>query len=330
MSEILELARRSAPTDAPVLICGEPGTGKKLIAREIHRHSRRAAGPLVRVACAAIREPELARTLFGGDEPQGPSGRRAAGGLLEQAQGGTLVLDDVSQLPLWAQVTLLDVLQQGRPCLCGSRQIAGVRVIATSTADLAAAMERRTFAPSLYYYLNVVQIQVPPLRYRPQDIRALAEKYLAAANTLRTRQADKPCPCRLSEDALGCLLEYDWPGNTLQLASVVAHAALLAEAEEIDRRESPRRSDSPVARGVSDTIPVPLQGNLADIERYIIGEVLHRCRGNKAAAARALGLHRRTLYRMLQHGDVQPKPSAGPLPLVLEPGVDQSAAGVLS
>ena len=292
-----------------MLICGEPGTGKKLIAREIHRRSRRAAAPLVRVACGAIRESELARTLFGRDDQRGENGLRAAAGLIEQARGGTLLLDDVSQLPLWAQVTLLDVLQQGRTGLAGTRPVAGagVRVIASSTADLAAAMERRTFTSSLYYYLNVVQIHVPPLRYRPQDIRALAEKYLAAANALRTQQAGKQGPCRFSDDALRCLLEYEWPGNTLQLASVVARAALLADSEEIGPARMSDAIGKPVARGVSDTIPVPLLGNLAEIERYIIGEVLHRCRGNKAAAARALGLHRRTLYRMLQD---EPHPAA--------------------
>ncbi len=310
-----------------MLICGEPGTGKKLIAREIHRRSRRAAAPLVRVACGAIRESELARTLFGRDDQHGENGPRAAVGLIEQARGGTLLLDDVSQLPLWAQVTLLDVLQQGRPGLAGTRPAAAanVRVIASSASDLAAAMERRTFVPSLYYYLNVVQIHVPPLRYRPQDIRALAEKYLAAANALRMQQAGKQGPCRFSEDAFRCLLEYEWPGNTLQLASVVARAALLADSEEIGPARISDAIGKPVARGASDTIPVPLLGNLAEIERYIIGEVLHRCRGNKAAAARALGLHRRTLYRMLQD-DAHPAPPAGPAPLVLEPSVGESAA----
>jgi DNA-binding NtrC family response regulator len=323
MGEILELVRRCAPTDAPVLLCGEPGTGKKLLAGEIHRRSRRAAAPLVRVACGAIREQQLEQALFGRDEPRGPGDHGAAGGLWEQAQGGTLLLDDVAQLPSWAQVALLDMLQQGRSVPGG----ADVRVIATSTADLAAAVEQGNFASGLYYYLNVVQIHVPPLRYRPQDIRGLAERYLAAANALRSQQKDQPGPCRFSEEAARCLLEYEWPGNMLQLASVVVHAALLSEEEEIGRAALTEAIGRPVTRGVSDTIPVPLLGNLAEIERYIIGEVLHRCRGNKAAAARALGLHRRTLYRMLQD-EAPRKPPSAPLPLVLGAGIDQSPAGV--
>ncbi len=202
-------------------------------------------------------------------------------------------------------------------------------MIATSTTELADAIQQRNFASGLYYYLNVVQIHVPPLRYRPQDIRALAEKYLAAANFLRSQQKGNSGPCRFSEEAVRCLLEYEWPGNALQLASVVAHAALLAEEEELGRAAVAEAIGKPVARGVSDTIPVPLLGNLAEIERYIIGEVLHRCRGNKAAAARALGLHRRTLYRMLQD-EAPRKPPPGPLPLVLEPGIGQDAAAVCS
>ncbi len=152
---------------------------------------------------------------------------------------------------------------------------------------------------------------------------------MAAANFLRSQQKGDSGPCRFSEEAVRCLLEYEWPGNALQLASVVAHAALLAEEEELGRAAVAEAIGKPVARGVSDTIPVPLLGNLAEIERYIIGEVLHRCRGNKAAAARALGLHRRTLYRMLQD-ETPRKPSPGPLPLVLEPGIGQDAAAVCS
>ena len=272
-----------------MLICGEPDTGKELIAREIHRQSRRANGPFVRVACGSIREADLAETLFGrGDAGRRP-GEAAVGGLLGKAQGGTLFLDNVGELPLWAQARLLDVLQQGRLRSAdgGDAGRIDVRTVASTFADLAAAITRRGFLSRLYYYLNVVSIHVPPLRHRPQDVRGLAEACLASANSLRARRGDHGA-CRFSEDAVQCLLEYNWPGNILQLASVVAHAALLAEREEIGRAQIIEAIGAPVPRGDSDTIPVPLSGNLAEIERYIIGEVLHRCGGNKAAAARRL------------------------------------------
>ncbi len=331
MGEILNMIRRCAPTDAPVLICGEADTGKEMIAREIHRQSRRANGPFVRVGCGSIREADLAGTLFGRGEAGRRAGEAAVGGLLGKAQGGTLFLDNVGDLPLWAQARLLDVLQQGRLRSAdgGDAGRVDVRAIASTSADLAAAIARRAFLSRLYYYLNVVSIQAPPLRHRPQDVRGLAEAYLASANALRARRGDQGA-CRFSEDAVQCLLEYNWPGNILQLASVVAHAALLADREEIGRAQIVEAIGAPVPRGDSETIPVPLCGNLAEIERYIIGEVLHRCGGNKAAAARALGLHRRTLYRRLQEEipEKEKTKDSPPLPLVLGPAILASAAGV--
>ena len=322
MREILELVRLSAPTDLPVLICGEPDTGKELIAREIHRQSRRAAGPFVRVACGALREAELAERIFAHPQRELDRGSRTPMTLLQTAQGGTLFLENVSQLPLWGQLRLLDVLQQGDCFGAGRSEAAAVdvRVIGSTTADLHAATARQAFSPRLYYYLNVVEIHVPPLRHRPQDIRPLAEAYLARANALGPRPSGK-VPRRFTEDALQCLVEYDWPGNTLQLASVVARAALVSEDGEIGRTEIVESLGPIAPRGDSDTIPVPLAGGLKGMERSIIEAVIERCRGNKAAAARVLRLHRRTLYRILQD-DVSPKNEAASLPFTLAPTVD--------
>ena len=322
MREILELVRISAPTDVSVLICGEPDTGKELIAREIHRQSRRAAGPFVRVACGALRESELAERLFGHRERGSDHGGPTPVTLLQTAQGGTLFLENVSQLPLWGQLKLLDVLQQGGCFRAGSSEGAAVdvRVIGSTAADLHAATARRVFSSRLYYYLNVVEIHVPPLRHRPQDIRPLAEAYLAMANSMGPRPGGK-APCRFSEDALQCLLEYDWPGNTLQLASVVARAALVSEDGEIGRTEIAEALGSITPRGDSDTVSVPLAGGLKEMERSIIETVIERCRGNKAAAARVLRLHRRTLYRILQE-EASPKNDAVTPPFTLAPTVD--------
>ncbi len=329
MREITEVSRRAALTDAPVLIQGEPDTGKETIAREIHRQSRRSAGPFVRVACGTLRETDLAERLFGSGESSREDKGHPSRTLFEKAHQGTLFLDNVADLPPWAQAMLLEGLQQRR-CVCpgSNREVAlDVRVIASSETDLHAAAARRAFSSSLYYYLNIIQIVVPPLRHRPQDIRPLVEMYLAMANAMRANQAVGP-PCRFSEDALACLSEYEWPGNILQLASVVAHTVLLADREEIGRASITEALGEVTPPSDSDTIAVPLVGGLKEMERAIIEAVIERCRGNKAAAARALRLHRRTLYRMLQD-EPAAKNSGAPLPYIESPSVSNSAAGLL-
>jgi DNA-binding NtrC family response regulator len=304
MREILNLVPRIARTEAPVLIQGEVGTGKEMLAAEIHRQSKRASGPLVRVACGALRESELDDRLFGHYEESPGEGNGRPIGLLQTGHGGTLFLDDVSCLPFWAQVKLLDVLQQGRHCRFPSSAIVplDVRVIASSTRDLEAATAEGDFYCALYYHLNVVRIHIPPLRHRQQDVQALAEHYLALANL--ARGAHSGGPRRFSGEAWQCLLRHDWPGNALQLASVVAHAVLLADGEEIGPSGVSESLGRACQHRNADTLSVPLSGGLKEMERSIIEEVIHRCRGNKAAAARTLGLHRRTLYRLLQDGPV--------------------------
>jgi DNA-binding NtrC family response regulator len=325
MCEILAVVRRSAPTDAPVLICGEPDTGKKLIAREVHCQSRRAAGRFVHVACSALRESDLAEKLFGRGGPGPQRDNQAPVPLLEEAGGGTLFLEEVSRVPLWGQVRLLEVLQQGRNSLGAGHASAGadVRVIASSTVDLSVAVAQRVFLSSLYYYLKVVEIQVPSLRHRSEDIRPLAERYLAVANATRASQGK--APCHFTKEALQRLFEYDWPGNRLQLASTVAHAVLLTDSDEIGPLQIAELLGQGVPRNDVETISVPLIGDLKAIERKVVVAVIERCRGNKAAAARALGLHRRELYRILQRKTPQQE-DARPLPLALGPSVGDFAA----
>jgi DNA-binding NtrC family response regulator len=317
LREVVELVRRCAPTDATVLIHGEPDTGKELLAREIHRQSPRAGGPFVRIACGALRESEVAQRLFGNGE-QGSDRGPASCSLLASARGGTLFLHNVAELPLWTQFRLLDALQQGPAGL-------DLRVIASTTADLQAATAQRVFLTSLYYYLSVVSIDVPPLRHRAQDIRPLAELYLQAANAMRARWGDRG-PCCFAEETYSCLLRYDWPGNNLELASLVTHAVLLADREEIGPAAIGPLFGKAVASPAAETLAVPLAGGLKQIERAVIAAVIERCRGNKAAAARLLGLHRRTLYRLLED-DAPAKEQANLLPLVLDPGVADSASG---
>jgi DNA-binding NtrC family response regulator len=190
MREILETVARCAPTDAPVLIRGEADTGKETIAREIHRRSRRAGGALVRVACGALRETEIAERLFGHRLRSFDRGGAAALTFLEEARGGTLFLKDVAALPPWAQSRLLDAIQQATVCRDGNAE-ADMRVIASTSADLRTATAEQAFLPSLYHYLSVVQLDVPSLRHRPQDVRPLAEACLAAANAMRVGETGR-------------------------------------------------------------------------------------------------------------------------------------------
>jgi DNA-binding NtrC family response regulator len=207
----------------------------------------------------------------------------------------------VAQLPFWAQVKLLGTLQHGngRSGEDGVASGAEARVIASSTCDLQTAMLEDRFFSGLYYYLNAVRIDVPPLRQRQEDIRALAEHFLAGVAFPPCGAPDK-IPRRFSAEGWQFLLQHDWPGNVLQLAAVVARAAMLAEGPEIGHACFAGLPGGACQHADSETIPVPLAGGLKHMELVLVNEVIRRCKGNKAAAARALRLHRRTLYRLLE------------------------------
>jgi DNA-binding NtrC family response regulator len=296
MREVCLLVAKIALSAAAVLIRGEPGVGKAAVARAIHRQSRRAGGPFVYVGCGAIREAELDARLFG-QQPDVPAAGLDHPGLLELSDGGTLFLDNVDRLPLWAQVGLCDAFHQDCTRWSARRRSGplDVRAIASSCCDLETAVAEERFCGELYYLLNVVVVQVPPLRQ--QDIKILAQRCLAQTLARQGIDTDKR-QCRFTREAWQCLLNHPWPGNLPELANVVARAVALANGKEIGSEAiafAPSKARCPD----SSTISVPVTGRLCDIERTVIEEVIQRCRGNKAAAARALGLHRRTLYRML-------------------------------
>ena len=305
MRGILDLVPKIARSEIAVLIQGEAGVGKTSVAREIHQLSPRASGPFVRVACGALRDSEVDAKLFG---PCGQDFRGdATPSLLESSEGGTLFLSDVSHLPLWAQVRLLNIIQQGRnrsPEESGP--LPSVRLIASTIVDLETLVAEGRFCAGLYYFLTAVRLSIPALRYRQEDIRAITEHLLATAGSPRGMPGSST-PWHFSEETWQYLLHYDWPGNVLQLAGVVAHAVALADGAEIghaciaDSLHRPHHCDD------SERIAVPLAGGLKEMERTIIEHVIQRCRGNKAAAARILGLHRRTLYRLLE----EEKPTGG-------------------
>ncbi len=297
MGDISRVVERIASSTAAVLIRGEPGVGKGLVARAIHRQSRRAHGPFVQVACGAIREAELDARLFGRALPNGSNSPRQRG-LLESATGGSFYLANVDRLPSWAQLALYDALQRGAiyPSADGHPVTFDIRTIASTACDLEGAVGENRFYDELYYLLNVVVIDVPPIRQ--QNVRIWVERCLAQLVAKQGRAAGKR-PRRFTRDAWESLLAYDWPGNLPEMTNVIARAVAMTDSDQIGRDAivfSPRKPCPPQDAAFS----VPVTGRLREIERVVIEEVIHRCRGNKAAAARALGLHRRTLYRMLE------------------------------
>ena len=302
MREVRDLVDRIAQTEIAVLLSGEPGAGKEAVAWAIHAQSLRNGGPFVYVDCEATLDEEFADRWLARGRCDVDGNGTAPRGLLECAQGGTLFLAHVERLPHWAQVRLFDSFQHD--LLYGATspgpRLLNVRLIASTTSDLEQAVADRAFYPSLYHFLSAAVIRVPPLRERSQDIAPLAEHYLSRSYD-RLGITARRARCRFTEKAQNRLLGYAWPGNLPELASVVARAALLASGKEIDEQAIvySRRTRS----AAPEMISVPLAGNLRTMEQHVIREVVRRCQGNKAAAARQLGLHRRTLYRMLDGAD---------------------------
>jgi DNA-binding NtrC family response regulator len=302
MRAVLELARRAAAVDVGVLIEGETGVGKEALARLIHNQSKRSSGPFVRVTCGAIREEDLEATLFG----RAADGAGSQVGMLAQANRGTLFLHDVAELPTWAQGKLCDALQQCSLTPVGGQHSVAVdvRVIAATRCNLSdPAFVQQRFFRRFLDLINVLRIHIPPLRTRKEDIRVLAKHFLGQVDKMR--HAGHNAPLRFADDAWTCLLQYEWPGNVRELANVVKRAALLANGQEIRGNDMGDLSSSSEEHEFGESFVVPLNGDLKLIERHIVQEVIKRCGGNKAAAARSLGLHRKTLYRLMKQGGEQ-------------------------
>jgi len=288
MLEVLNLARKVAPTNATVLLTGESGTGKELLARCIHDHSRRTGGGFLALNCAALSPTLVESALFGHEKGAFTGAIAQHAGVFERADGGTLLLDEIGELDGNLQSKLLRVLQERNfERLGGSRSISvDVRLIASTNRDLKRLAAEGSFRDDLYYRLSTFPLHLPPLRERPTDIPPLAELFLARA----AQRLDKPAP-GLSGEARGLLLAYAWPGNVRELENLMERAAILAEGVV-------ELGHLPIA-GTEAPRPVSMK----EIERQAIEEALRANRGNRTLASRQLGISLRTLqYRLKEYG----------------------------
>jgi len=297
--EVLNKAAHVSRTDTTVLVTGESGTGKEVVARFIHRVSARAQGPFVALNCAALPEQLLESELFGYERGAFTSAQQAKPGLIELAAGGVLFLDEVSEMSLAAQAKFLRVLQEREfQRLGGTRvQKANIRVIAASNRDLRKAVERGTFREDLFYRLQVFDINIAPLRERRSDILPLSEAMLQEIG-----KSFGQVPASLTQSARQALLEHDWPGNVRELRNALERAVILADGEPISAAHLRVRCE------VKWPAAATLTANLRTVERATIVQVLRECRGNKARAAKRLGLTRTQLYGRLRKYGLEEEP----------------------
>ncbi|GBC85176.1 Transcriptional regulatory protein ZraR [bacterium HR11] len=291
-----------------VLILGETGTGKDLVARTIHRRSPMAAQPFVEVDCTVLPQTLLEAELFGYERGAFTDARSSKAGLVEIAEGGTLFFNEVGDLPLETQGKLLTLIEKKRFRRLGgiSERVADVRIIAATNRDLERAVRDGTFRPDLFYRLKVFTIELPPLRARGDDIRLLAEHFLD-----RFTKKYRTGPKRLTPAAVEALLQYPWPGNVRELAHVIERAVLIAEGTAIgpDLLGLGPQPPGPSAWDRPDSAAGPAdEFNLREIEKRLIRRALTLTGGNLSAAARKLGLTRETLrYRVRKYG-IAPRP----------------------
>jgi DNA-binding NtrC family response regulator len=285
--------------DATVLLTGESGTGKELVAREIHARGPRRERPFVAVSCAAMPESMLESELFGHEHGAFADARHRRDGLLVAAQGGTLLLDEIRDMPLSLQGKLLRALEERTLRALGSNRDVpfDVRIIAATNRDLEAAVEQGSFRQDLFYRINVIHVELPPLRSRGGDALLLAQSFLGELAVRSGRPIAK-----LTAAAAERLSTYDWPGNVRELRNCVERAVTLSHSSLVDVQDLPRkvRDFQPrhlliAADDPSELLP------LEEVERRYIARVIQACGGNKSKAARVLGIGRKTLYRHLEH-----------------------------
>jgi DNA-binding NtrC family response regulator len=297
MHEVLRVVERVAPTDSSVLVLGESGTGKELVARAIHERSGRAERPFVPIQCGALPREVLESELFGHEKGAFTGAIAAKPGLIELADGGTLLLDEIGEMEPDSQVKLLRALETGTFFRVGSTRprTVDVRLVAATNRDLAAAMRTGEFRQDLYYRINTITVSLPPLRERPEDVSLLAQHFVEA-NAAYGRK-------RLSPATLAALEAYAWPGNVRELLHVIERAVILAPSDEIEPSDLP-----PEVIGV----PAPAHStgaaaSLEVMERQHIVATLRQVSGHRGKAAAVLSIDPKTLYRKILGYQIQPE-----------------------
>jgi transcriptional regulator with PAS, ATPase and Fis domain len=299
MRELQRLIDKTAPSDRPALILGESGTGKELVARALHQRSPRSNALMVTVNCAALPETLLESEFFGHERGAFTGATSTKQGLFEAADGGTLFIDEIGELPLVLQAKLLRTLEDGSFRRVGSVQSrrAHVRIIAATNRDLAQEVAEKRFREDLYYRLNVLTLRLPPLRERPGDLPTLVRRFLGPE-------------WEIEPQAMAAIERYHWPGNVRQLINAIERAKILGEDGIVRWIDLPEEVIGLRAENEPAVAPVRLRSSgefddLDTIQRSKIVEVLHREGGNKSRAANALGIARRKLYRLLEKHAIQ-------------------------
>lgn len=293
--ELLDMISYVAPTEATVLITGESGTGKELVAETLHRNSDRTAQPFVKVNCAALAENLLESELFGHEKGAFTGADRQRDGTFVQADGGTLFLDEIGETSAAMQVKLLRVLQEGELQRVGGNQTISVdvRIIAATNRDLEEEVEKGRFREDLYYRLNVITLEVPPLRERQGDVELLAERFIERFAEKNRRTVES-----VSRECMQHLTAYPWPGNVRELENAIERGVILMRGNHLTEKSLPLALQKHFQENPQAGTAKP--ATLQEAEKVLIKQTLKETDGNKSEAARRLGITRKTLQNKLQ------------------------------
>jgi two-component system, NtrC family, response regulator AtoC len=314
MQEVYKTIGKVAKADATVLITGESGTGKELVAEALHFNSNRRSGPMVKVSCAALPETLLEAELFGHEKGSFTGAMTQRRGRFEMADKGTIFLDEIGEMTVPTQTKLLRVLQERKIERIGSNLPikVDIRIIVATNKDLQKQVEQQKFRDDLYYRLNVINIHMPPLRDRKEDIPSLVEHFLAKHRYSATAQ-----PAAISEEAIRRLMEYNWPGNVRELENVIERAVVLSRGQIITSRELPF-GDHDAVEGEEGEGEADAKGDssffkksVAQFEKDLIMKALRDANGNRSKAAEMLGIYRRLLYAKIKEYGLEGYPPKG-------------------